>query len=87
MCGALSCSKVMSFGKLRLILALNLLLCIGVVISIVTMNIWVICAGRFIWGAAFGAFSVCVPKFVDEIVPVEHGGSFGAINQLFCCIG
>ena len=87
MCGALSCSKVMSFGKLRLIIALNLLLCIGVAISLVTMNIYVIYVGRFIWGLAFGAFSVCVPKFVDEINPVEYGGSFGAIVNLFCVIG
>ena len=78
--GALSCSKLLSIGKLRLIYLLNLTLCIGVGISLVGQYVWLMCIGRFIWGIAFGAFSVACAKFANEICPVELYGSFGAIN-------
>ena len=43
--------------------------------------------GRLLWGMAFGAFSVVSAKMVSEIVPVELGGSFGAINQMSLTFG
>ena len=48
---------------------------------------WIVCIGRFIWGISFGAFSVVCAKFVNEIVPIELSGSFGAINQMSLTIG
>ena len=87
MIGALSCAKLLFIGKFKLIFILNAILCTGVAITIITSEIWVICIGRFFWGYAFGCFSVVCAKFVDEIKPIEHGGSFGAINQLACCLG
>ena len=78
--GALSCAKFLAIGKLRLLLILNVVLCIGVGISLIGKYIWLMCVGRFIWGLAFGAFSVVCAKMVNEIVPVELGGSFGAMN-------
>lgn len=43
--------------------------------------------GRFIWGLAFGSFSVVSAKFISEIAPPEYSGSFGAMNQLSLCFG
>ena len=85
--GALSCAKFLAMGKLKLIYILNLILIVGVGISLIGQNIYIVCAGRFIWGIAFGAFSVVSAKFVNEIVPIELGGSFGAINQMALCFG
>jgi len=85
--GALSCSKLLAMGKLKLIFVLNLLLVIGVAISLIGQKVWIMCVGRFIWGFAFGSFSVCCAKMVNEITPVELGGPFGAINQFSCTFG
>ena len=50
-------------------------------------NIYVIAAGRFFWGICAGSFTVMCPKFLNEYLPIELKGSFGAINQLMCTTG
>jgi len=85
--GALSCVRLLSIGKLRLIYLLNLTLCIGVSISLGSQNVWLLCIGRLIWGYALGAFTVACAKFVNEICPIELYGSFGAMNQVISCLG
>ena len=85
--GALSCAKFLAIGKYRLLLILNIVLCIGVGITLVGKYVWLMCIGRFIWGLSFGAFSVVSAKMVNEIVPVELGGSYGAMNQMSLCFG
>lgn len=85
--GALSCSKLLSIGKLKLMYYLNLLLCVGVGITLIGNYLWLMMIGRFIWGYAFGAFSVCCAKMVNEILPVELTGPFGALNQLALTFG
>ena len=65
---------------------MNVFLIIGVAISMINI-VWVICIGRFIWGSAFGAFSVICAKFNNEICPIELKGPFGAIQQLVLCFG
>ena len=67
-------------AKLRLILLLNVILCIGVGISLIGEYIWLMSIGRFIWGVAYGAFSVVCAKMINEIVPIELIGPFGAVN-------
>ena len=61
-------------------LLLNAILVVGVGISLIGNQIWIMCIGRFFWGFAYGAFSVLSPKFVSEICPVELSGPFGALN-------
>jgi MFS family permease len=85
--GALSCSKLLSIGKLRLIFVLNVIIVIGVGISLIGKYVWLMCIGRLIWGFSFGAFSVVSAKMVNEILPVELSGPFGAINQMALCFG
>ena len=59
---------------------LNLVLILGIGITLIGYYFVIICIGRFVWGYAFGAFSVVSALYVDEICPVELYGSFGAIN-------
>ena len=86
-CGALSCSYLLGLGKYRVLLLLNVVITVGVGISLIGQWLWLICLGRLIWGYAFGAFSVVCAKTVNELLPVELGGSFGAINQMSLCFG
>ena len=85
--GSLSCSKLLFLPKLRLMLLLNLIIVVGVALSIIGTGILALCIGRFIWGLAFGAFSVTCAKMVNEITPAELSGPFGALNQLSLTFG
>lgn len=78
--GSLSCAKFLSIGKYKLLLILNVVLVVGVTLTIITDLIWLICLGRLIWGFSFGAFSVVCAKMVNECAPIEYGGTFGALN-------
>jgi len=50
-------------------------------------NIYVIAFGRFFWGICAGSYTVFCPKFLNEYLPLEIKGSFGAINQLMLTVG
>lgn len=65
---------------------INLILLCSVGICMVN-NIYVISVGRFFWGICAGSFTVMCPKFLNEYLPIELKGSFGAINQLMCTAG
>ena len=78
--GALSCARFLSLGKLKLIYILNFILLAGVAISLIGQNIYILNVGRFIWGLAFGSFSVVSAKYISEIAPPEYSGTFGAMN-------
>ena len=87
MVGAIACEPfITKFGKLRLMIIMNCFLIVGVGISMYN-NVWAICIGRFIWGSAFGSFSVICAKYNNEICPIELKGPFTAINQLVLCFG
>jgi len=85
--GALSCSKLLFMSKLKLMMLLNLTLAIGVGISLIGEYIWLMSIGRFIWGVAYGAFSVVCTKMINEFTPIELIGPFGAMNQLSLTFG
>ena len=85
--GALSCTKILDGSKLKLIFLLNAILVTGVGISLIGQWIWLMCIGRFIWGFAYGAFSVVCAKMINEIAPVELVGTLGAVNQLALAFG
>ena len=85
--GALSCSKLLFMSRLKVIMILNAVLCIGVGISLIGQEIWIMAIGRFLWGIGYGAFSVLSAKFINEITPIELIGPFGAMNQLSLTFG
>lgn len=73
-------------GKWRLIHIANLFLVIGSTVSQLD-SIFALFAGRFLYGMAAGAFTVLVPKFINETAPRELKGPFGAISQLMVTLG
>jgi len=64
----------------------NGVLCLGSAICLIP-NIWVILVGRLIWGLGSGAFTVFVPKFINETAPTEYKGAFGVMSNFMCCVG
>ena len=85
--GALSCARFLALGKLKLLYILNFILLAGVAISLIGQNIYILNVGRFIWGLAFGSFSVVSAKYISEIAPPEYSGTFGAMNQMSLTFG
>ena len=79
MIGSTGCGPFLKYGKLRLMLAMNVLMVIGIAICMIN-KLWVICLGRFIWGITVGTFSVICAKYNNEICPIEYKGPFGAIS-------
>ena len=85
--GSLSCAKLLNMSRLKLAVLLNVVLSIGVGISLIGHEVWIIAIGRFIWGIGYGAFSVLSAKFLYEITPFELIGPFGAMSQLSLTFG
>jgi len=69
-----------------MIVATNIMLMIGSGITMIDNSV-VIIIGRFIVGAAAGAYTSFVPKFAAEFAPPEYRGPFGGINQFMCTFG
>ena len=86
MLGALFSGNFTKYGKKRMIQVINVVLLCSVGICMIN-NIYVIAVGRFFWGICAGSFTVMCPKFLNEYLPIELKGSFGAINQLMCTAG
>lgn len=76
----------MSFGKWNCIIIANVLLCIGVSLTLIN-EFWVLCTGRFFYGLAVGGFSVYCPKFIAEVTPTEIKGPAGALSQICVTFG
>jgi len=64
----------------------NAILCLGSAFCLIE-NIWLILVGRLIFGLGSGAFTVFVPKFINETAPTEYKGAFGVMSQFMCCLG
>ena len=74
------------WGKLKAMHASNLILIVGCALSCIK-NVYVILAGKFLFGFAAGAFSVFVPSFINELVPNELKGSLGSLTQILITLG
>ena len=85
--GALSCSSLLNKSRLQVLLMLNLILCVGVGISLIGLHIYIMAIGRFLWGIGYGAFSVLCAKFVNEITPIELLGPYGAMTSVSLTLG
>ena len=86
MIGSLSAGSFTKYGKKRMILVLDFILLTSIAICMVN-NILVITFGRFFWGLCAGSFSVMCPKYLNEYLPIEKKGTYGALNQLMCTVG
>jgi MFS family permease len=75
MCSALSGGFFMQrYSKWTMLMSMNGVVIIGSLVSLVD-NIYVICLGRFVQGLAMGGFTVYVPNFINETVPIELKGT------------
>ena len=58
----------------------NLIQIIGVILTIVGKNMPLMIIGRILFGFAAGSFSVYVPKYINEISPIELKGPGGVVT-------
>jgi MFS family permease len=65
---------------MRMIKFTNLLMTVGVLMSIFDQYMWVVALGRFIWGLSVGFFTILCPKYINETGPTEIKGPLGTIN-------
>lgn len=66
-------------GRWKCILLTNFLVLSGSFMCI-SSNYWVFVAGRFVFGAAAGAFSLFCPKYLAEVAPTEYKGPIGSLS-------
>jgi len=66
---ALFAGGLCKYGKLKMIKMANLLMIISVAMTLFDFNMWFLAGARLIYGLAIGAFSVFVPKFINETTP------------------
>ncbi|XP_046564153.1 proton myo-inositol cotransporter-like [Haliotis rubra] len=78
---------VQIFGRKKMILASNALVCIGAVISAAAPTKEVVLVGRFVAGLGGGAISLVVPMYISECAPVDIRGSLGSLTQCLISVG
>lgn len=84
--GSLFLGPFAKFGKKNGIHATNIILAVGCSLTLVK-QVYVIFAGRFMFGLAAGTFSVFVPSFINELTPIELKGPLGSATQLLVNLG
>jgi MFS family permease len=86
MISALAASSFMKYGKWNMLVAMNCVLTVGTILSLID-NMHVITAGKFFVGVAAGGFTVYCPNFINESVPTEMKGSMGSITNFMVTFG
>jgi MFS family permease len=76
MVGALSSAAFMKYGKWNMIMACNICILIGYCFTVYS-SIWALFVGRIMIGLAIGGYNVFIPKFINEIAPIEYRGPIG----------
>ena len=68
--------------QVSLIIACTILI-IGSIFSVFDFKENVLAVGRFVYGfGALGMFSVIVPKYIEETVPVEVKAQYGCLSYI-----
>ena len=65
----------------------SLLMIVAVAMTMFDFNLWFLAFARFVYGLAIGAYTIFVPKFINETTPTELKGPYGGISQIMCCLG
>lgn len=86
MISSIGTGYLMPFGKWKLFHLNNLLLICASSLSLIEC-IPLQMACRFFYGMAAGAFTVMVPKFINETAPQELKGPYGALSQISITVG
>ena len=85
--GALSAGIVVKYGRLKCLIASNIILIIGCFCQIFYMNFGLFNVGRLLYGLAVGGFSVFSNQYVSEIAPKEISGPAGSLMQVTVVCG
>ena len=86
MISSIGTGYLMPFGKWKLFHLNNLLLICASSLSLIEcIPFQMVC--RFFYGMAAGAFTVMVPKFINETAPQELKGPYGALSQISITVG
>jgi len=70
---------LLEIGRWKCILLTNILVLSGSFMCI-SSNYWIFAGGRFVFGAAAGAFSLFCPKYLAEVSPTEYKGPIGSLS-------
>ena len=86
MIGALFSAPFVKFGKLNMIVVLNVILMASVASAMIE-NIYVIATARFFWGMCAGSYTFFAPRYLSEFVPLEVRGALGGMPALLLTTG
>ncbi|XP_071083987.1 proton myo-inositol cotransporter-like [Haliotis cracherodii] len=78
---------VQRFGRKKMILASNMLACIGAIISAAAPTKEVVLVGRFVSGIGGGGISLVVPMYISECAPADIRGRLGSFTQCLLTVG
>jgi sugar porter (SP) family MFS transporter len=74
-------------GRRPTLLAVAATFIAGIVLIVVSTNVWVLILGRFVVGLGVGAASNTVPLYISEIAPAAVRGVLVSVNQLMITVG
>jgi len=86
MIGALSGGYFIKYGMWNCLMFCNLIATFGYAFMVAEI-LWAVYLGRALIGLAVGGFCVFVPKFVNEITPIEMNGPIGGFAQFSITFG
>jgi len=78
--------KVLGSGRRQAILMFECFILIGTLFTMV-QSLFTLCLGRLICGISGGVLSVVMSISMNETVPKEMSGSFGAMTNLYIVVG
>ena len=84
--GALAIGPVANFGRRVALIIISVCFTIGVGVTMI-FSFYALTIGRFIMGAAAGAFTTISPLMISEISPTSISGTLGSLNQFMCVTG
>jgi sugar porter (SP) family MFS transporter len=88
MLGAVAAGRMAdSLGRRPTIMIAALTFVVGIVLVLVSPDVWVLIAGRFVIGLGIGVVSMTVPLYISEVAPPSHRGALVSINQLMIVTG
>ena len=84
--GYLGGKLVSTYGSRKLILTFNLIALIFNCLKLIENTITIL-VGRLVFGLSAGVCSVCLSKAINDTVPAEHAGIYGAFVNAGFAIG
>lgn len=84
--GSLSGGLIVPIGRRKTLLYFNAISIVFVGMQLY-LNVFMIAAGKLLFGVCVGVINIAAPKMLDETVPSDHLGTFGIYTNLYICAG